>query len=71
VTALERHLARLRVENHRRFWATAQFLLALHRPRMICAWCRADLGAAVGCPGDSHGICAACQARYFPERPAA
>jgi len=30
---------------------------------VICAWCGADLGEAVGCSDDSHGICKACMAR--------
>lgn len=28
--------------------------------RMICAWCKRDLGPAPGCEADSHGICAPC-----------
>jgi len=32
-------------------------------PRVICAWCGAALGEAVGCSGDSHGICKECMAR--------
>lgn len=37
-------------------------------PRIICAYCKADLGAApASCPGDSHGICQECQALFFPE----
>ena len=32
-------------------------------PRLICAWCNKDLGEAVGCAGDSHGICKDCMRR--------
>lgn len=32
-------------------------------PRLICAWCDADLGEAVGCSDNSHGICKLCIAK--------
>ena len=37
--------------------------------RVSCAWCHADLGTREGHgeSGTSHGICAACLVRYFPE----
>lgn len=34
--------------------------------RVLCAWCGADLGPT-STAKDSHGICAACEAREFPE----
>ena len=33
-----------------------------NRGRMICAWCGRDLGPS-GTAQDSHGICAACDAK--------
>lgn len=39
----------------------------------VCAWCRKDLGAVVGSPGQegmvSHGMCPACSARLLAELP--
>lgn len=40
----------------------------IHGARVVCAWCKADLGAAPGCDADSHGICEACRARLSEER---
>ena len=34
-------------------------------PRMICAWCGKDMGEAVGCSADSHGICKNCMRRQL------
>ena len=37
--------------------------------RKVCAWCQADMGEIEGKgeTGTTHGICPACQVKYFPE----
>ncbi|MBA7709485.1 hypothetical protein ES703_118403 [subsurface metagenome] len=37
--------------------------------RKVCAWCQADMGEIEGKgeTGTTHGICQACQLKYFPE----
>lgn len=41
--------------------------------RRVCAWCKTDMGVAVGSPGQenaiSHGMCPSCQARIVAELP--
>ena len=36
-------------------------------PRLICAWCKADMGESPATAKDSHGICPACEQKYFPK----
>ena len=34
----------------------------------VCAWCGKEMGESAT-ERDSHGICKACEERYFPETP--
>jgi len=36
----------------------------MSEPRIICSWCGRDLGPAIGCEYDTHGICAECARRF-------
>ena len=37
--------------------------MAAEQHRLICAWCKKDLGATTCPDGDSHGICEPCAAK--------